>query len=338
MYSLKAFSRIMLLISGAALLIVLIVPMWRIELDAPQYPEGLMLLIYANKLGGSVDIINGLNHYIGMRTLHDKDFVEFAVLPWIIVFFSSIFILVSILNKRKWLNLLFVLFVCFGVLAMVDFWRWEYSYGHDLNPDAAIRIPGMAYQPPLIGFKQLLNFGAFSVPDTGGWIFIGAGAVLLSLVIYEQRRLKKFKLNSGTLNFFFFALLLISATSCNAGPESIKIGKDNCYFCKMTISDIRFGAELVTVKGKIYKFDDTQCLLSFLQSKILDKQEVKEIYLSNYSADHSLIPVKQAFLLTSEQFRSPMHGNIAAFSLEENSNQIAAQLNASKVNWDQLTK
>ena len=71
-----------------ALIVVLFVPMWRIELDAPQYPEGLMMQIYPNKLGGNVDIINGLNHYIGMKTLHDEDFIEFKILPSIIIFFS----------------------------------------------------------------------------------------------------------------------------------------------------------------------------------------------------------------------------------------------------------
>ena len=64
---------------------------------------------------------------------------------------------------------------------MYDFWRWEYNYGHNLNPDAAIIVPGMAYQPPLIGFKQLLNFGAYSMPDIGGWIFVSAGALVTFL-------------------------------------------------------------------------------------------------------------------------------------------------------------
>jgi copper chaperone NosL len=62
MNTLKISSRILLFICAVALVAVLFVPMWRIELNAPQYPEGLILMIYANKLGGSVDIINGLNH------------------------------------------------------------------------------------------------------------------------------------------------------------------------------------------------------------------------------------------------------------------------------------
>ena len=186
-------TRALLFICGLGLLVVLFTPMWRIELQAPQYPEGLSLLIYANKLAGNVDIINGLNHYIGMKTLHAGDFIEFKVLPGIIVFFAVLFIIAATIAKRKWMNIVCILFVTFGVVAMVDFWRWEYNYGHNLNPDAAIIVPGMAYQPPLIGFKQLLNFGAYSMPDIGGWIFVGVGAILLSLVIFEWKRKQQLK-------------------------------------------------------------------------------------------------------------------------------------------------
>ncbi len=61
----------------------LFVPLWRIELDPPQYPEGLVLQLHANKIAGEVDIINGLNHYIGMATLHTENFFEFTILPYI---------------------------------------------------------------------------------------------------------------------------------------------------------------------------------------------------------------------------------------------------------------
>ena len=112
-------------------------------MDAPQYPEGLVLKMYPNKLAGNVDIINGLNHYIGMKTLHTDDFVEFTVLPFIIIFFALSCVLVAVfLNKKKWLLTLFFLFLLFGVVAMADFWRWEYNYGHDLNDDAAIKSLG----------------------------------------------------------------------------------------------------------------------------------------------------------------------------------------------------
>src|SRR5665213_874078 len=181
--SLTGLPRVITFICGLALIVVLLVPLWQIQLNAPQYPEGLVLKMYPNKLAGNVDIINGLNHYIGMKTLHTSDFIEFTVLPYIIIFFAALCFLVGFIKKRKWLIVLFTLFVLFGIIAMVDFWRWEYNYGHDLNPDAAIQIPGMAYQPPLIGFKKLLNFGAYSIPDIGGWIFVSVGLLLLTAII-----------------------------------------------------------------------------------------------------------------------------------------------------------
>jgi len=183
--------RAILLLGGIALLAVIILPIWRIELIAPQYPEGLELLIYSYKLDGQVDIINGLNHYIGMKVLNANDFIEFTVLPYIIAVYAALFLIAGLVGSRKFLYVLFGLFLLFGVVAMVDFYMWLYDYGHNLDPAAAIKVPGMAYQPPLLGYKQLLNFLAFSIPDTGGWIFIGCGVVLAYLVVVEWRASKK---------------------------------------------------------------------------------------------------------------------------------------------------
>jgi copper chaperone NosL len=333
---LQNWVRLILILCGAGLIAVLFFPMWRIDLDAPQYPEGLRLLIYPDKLGGNVDIINGLNHYIGMKTMHTVDFIEFTLLPYIIGFFAAAFILAAVINRKKILNLLFFLFVGFGILAMYDFWKWEYNYGHNLNPDAAIIVPGMAYQPPLIGFKQLLNFGAYSMPDIGGWIFVGVGTLLLLCVVAEWRMAVKIKNKINTTA----ALLFLSVTilSCNAGPEPIKTGVDNCYFCKMTVSNIRFGAEIVTTKGKIYKFDDLHCVISFLQAKDLASVSIKEIYLTDFCGSHQLINVNKSYLIKIDNLRSPMGGNIAAFDNRDSLVKIQQHYNGSPVNWNELIK
>jgi copper chaperone NosL len=176
-----------LLICGVLLAISIAVPLWRIDLDAPQYPEGLGLLIYTYKLGGDVEIINGLNHYIGMQTLHAENFIEFTILPYIIGFYALLAIIAAIVAKKRGLYFWFAAFVLFGIVSMIDFWRWEYNYGHNLDPNAAIIVPGMAYQPPLIGFKQLLNFGAYSIPSIGGWLFIVTGLLALAAVVYEVK-------------------------------------------------------------------------------------------------------------------------------------------------------
>ncbi len=331
-------SRIMLVVCGLLILVVLITPIWRIELDAPQYPEGLSMTIHANKLAGNVEIINGLNHYIGMKTLHAEDFPEFVILPWIIGFFSALFIAAAIVNRRKFLYLTFTLFVLFGIVAMIDFWRWEYDYGHNLDPNAAIIVPGMSYQPPLIGFKQLLNFGAYSIPDTGGWIFIGVGIILLGLVIYEWRRLKKYKLNLGTPKVVVALFLLIFAAGCNSGPQPIAIGKDKCVYCKMPISDQRFGAEIISDKGKIFKFDDTHCVLGFLKEEKIKKEEAAEIYFSNFYAPHQLVPLEEVTFYQSPALKSPMNGNVAALNHADSVESILKNFYGNLISWEDMQK
>ena len=169
-----------LLVALAALMLAgaLFFPIWRIELSAPQYPEGLVLQIGAKGLTGDVDIVNGLNHYIGMKTMHSQDFIEFTLLPYIIGCLVLFGFIAAFINKKKLYYAYISLFMLFAIVAMVDFYVWEYNYGHNLDPTAPIQVPGMSYQPPLIGYKQLLNFGAYSIPDVGGWLFVVAGVLL----------------------------------------------------------------------------------------------------------------------------------------------------------------
>lgn len=188
----SGLSKVLLLIIAVFFAGSLLVPMWQIQLEAPQYPEGLVLRLHANKIGGDVEIINGLNHYIGMATLHTENFFEFTILPYIIGGFAIISILLIFIAKRKAVLSFLLLYVTFVILAAIDFYRWNYEYGHNLDPNAAIRVPGMAYQPPLIGYKQLLNFGAYSIPDIGGWMLTFAG-ILIFLVVLKEYKFNKNK-------------------------------------------------------------------------------------------------------------------------------------------------
>src|SRR5690606_30199879 len=121
-YKMSPLSQIVMAICAIILIGSIFLPIWRIELSAPQYPEGLELKIFSNKLGGQVDIVNGLNHYIGMRTLHEDDFEEFAVLPYILGGFVLLGLIVAAAKRRWLLFTWFALFVLFAILAMVDFY------------------------------------------------------------------------------------------------------------------------------------------------------------------------------------------------------------------------
>jgi copper chaperone NosL len=331
----KLISKICLLIGAALLLASLFQPIWRIELDAPQYPEGLALQIHVNDIKGDVDIINGLNHYIGMKTLHKEDFIEFTVLPYIIGFFAAMFVLVVLINKRFWLHALLIAFIAFGVIALADFWRWEYNYGHDLDPNAAIKVPGMAYQPPLIGFKQLLNFGAYSIPDIGGWMFIAAGLLLLFAVWWEWRQSKKMQPHRTLSKMVIPVLVCFQLSSCSTDPRPLRMGVDACHACKMTLTDARFGVELVSSKGKVYIFDDTGCAIRAMQQEPA-LQKNSALYIAAFDVPGKLVAVDHANLLKSVNIHGPMNGQIAAFTTAEARKQAQQTLSGDMLAWKDL--
>ncbi len=327
-------SKVLLLISGVSLIISIFVPIWRIELDAPQYPEGLKLLIYANHLGGNVDIINGLNHYIGMKTLHAEEFIEFTVLPYIIGFYALLCFVAALLGRKKFVYTLLGLFILFGIIAMADFWRWEYDYGHNLNPEAAIIVPGMAYQPPLIGFKQLLNFGAYSVPDIGGWLFILSGILMVLSTLKEMNVMKRFTKTKTALASL--SLLLIFMSCSSDAPVAIKLNKDNCDFCKMTIANGHMAAEIKTTKGRAYKFDDISCLFNYIKEH--NDLKVCAYYVNDFLGDNQLIDAEKAFFIQGDKIASPMGGHIAAFQHREVAIPYLKKYDAAETTWVSLLK
>ena len=337
---LNGIARAITFICGIGLIVVLFVPLWQIELEAPQYPEGLVLKMHPHKLAGNVDIINGLNHYIGMKTLHAENFIEFTVLPNIIGFFAAFCFLAALINRRKWLIALVSSFIVFGIISMIDFYRWNYNYGHDLDPNAPIQVPGMSYQPPIIGYKQLLNFGAYSIPDIGGWIFIGVGLLLVTALIITLKKKKNMKISSFAskaavpLSLF----LIFGLMSCNSGPQPIKLGQDACSFCKMSIADKRFGAEIITKKGKVFKFDDMHCVLGFMKSNTINNNDIKETWLVNFEEPHNFILAQNAFLLKSSELHSPMGGNVASFDNESKLKAAAQKVKGETVTWEALVK
>ena len=191
MKKLQPISRIVVVVSAVLLITAYFLPLWRILMWAPQYPEGLGMKIWINNITGDVKIISALNHYIGMRHIEVSMFPEFKYMVYIVAFVIAAGMLAALINRRYALIGYTLLIVACGIAALVDFYLWGYDYGHNLDPHAAIVVPGMAYQPPLIGTKQLLNFTAFSGPDAGGWIFMASGGLTIAALVYEIYQSRK---------------------------------------------------------------------------------------------------------------------------------------------------
>jgi copper chaperone NosL len=191
----KKITRILLIVLSLLLIAGYFLPIWEITLEAPQYPEGLGMQIWINKITGDLNTINGLNHYIGMKFIEPDSIKELKIMPYILALLIFFGLIVGFTGKKKLLTLFVIFFLILGIAGAVDFYIWEYDYGHNLNQEAAIKVPGMSYQPPLIGSKELLNFVANSWPDTGGWILIGCGIVSVLMLFYEIKYNKKLKVN-----------------------------------------------------------------------------------------------------------------------------------------------
>jgi copper chaperone NosL len=191
----KTQSRIIVIVASLILILAFFFPIWYIDLEAPQYPEGIGLEIWLNKVTGQnpndLNNINGLNHYIGMKEIVPDAIPELKIMPFIIIFLIVFGLISGISGKRSLVYIWIVLFFVIAAVGMYDFYMWEYDYGHDLNPNAAIKIPGMAYQPPLIGSKMLLNFNAISMPHIGSWILVAAVVFAVIALIVDKKSKKE---------------------------------------------------------------------------------------------------------------------------------------------------
>jgi len=187
----RRVSRIGMAVAAALLGVPFLKPLWHIGLIAPQYPEGLGLYIWINQITGQkpqdLDSINGLNHYIGMKEIIPESIPELRFMPYLVGGLLVLGLLTALAGKRPLLYAWTGLFVLLSLAGLADFWKWGYDYGHNLDPTAAIRVPGMAYQPPLIGAKQLLNFYATSWPAAGGWALILSLGIGVGLCVLERR-------------------------------------------------------------------------------------------------------------------------------------------------------
>ena len=190
-----ALSRWLILGAVALLATAFVLPLWRVSLGAPQYPEGLGMVIRINGVEGvkefDLQSINGLNHYIGMKTIEPDAIRELRWMPWILGGLIVGGLAVAGLGRRLPLYLWGAALVAILGVGLWDYWRWGYDYGHDLDTaHAIIKIPGMSYSPPLIGRKKLLNFTATSWPASGG-IALALSTGLVALAVFGSARAKR---------------------------------------------------------------------------------------------------------------------------------------------------
>lgn len=165
-------------------------PLWRITLEAPQYPTPLAMNIHINDFSDvhphDIKNINLMNHYVGMKYIPEA-IPEFKIFPIGIIVTSILGLLIAFKGNYKWFLGWFMLMVVLSAAGLYDFYLWEHDYGHNLDPKAIMKFTNpdgtvMGFQPPLFGSKDILNFKAHSYPRLGAF-FLGLG-IAASLFAY----------------------------------------------------------------------------------------------------------------------------------------------------------
>ena len=338
----RTISRIIIAIVALAIGLLLYKPIWRIDLMAPQYPEGLALQIFHDRFTGDVDKINGLNHYIGMATIHNEMFPEFAIMKYAFYLLMGWGLVAAAIGRRgvlfSWIMALFA----YLIWAMWDMYAWGYKYGHDLDPRAAIKVEGMAYQPPLFGHKKLLNFDAWSLPDTGGWVLFAVVTIACLVWFIEWRWPKmgsapaapKAAVPNGAIAATAVLILAFGFASCGSqGPPEIAFGKAECAFCRMNVMDAKFGSAIVTKPGRIYAFDSPECMVQHVADGRIAEEQVASWWVCDHAHPGTLLDATSAFYLHAPDMHSPMNGNAAAFGNAADRDAEAATHPGDKLDW-----
>ncbi|MCU0622560.1 MAG: nitrous oxide reductase accessory protein NosL [Gemmatimonadaceae bacterium] len=345
--ALPRWSRVVLAVAALALGAAYVLPLWTVTLQAPQYPEGLGMHIWINTVTGikpeDLGNINGLNHYIGMKTIEPDSIAELTFMPYALGVLIALGLTAAAIGRR-WALWGFAAVFLLGALAgIVDFWLWEYDYGHNLDlENAAIKIPGMAYQPPLIGSKQLLNFVATSWPAAGGAVAIAALLVVVGLVIADccapwptaARRAARAAAASTTLRTAVGLVAVLATAGCTPETPHQLDASVACTHCRMAVADPRFAAQVRTETGKMLGFDSIECMAQWLGAD--PGTVVQGIWVTDALHPERVLEAHRAVLLEGGAVRSPMGGRLVAVEAGPDADRWQRELGATRTAWAEV--
>lgn len=178
-------SSIIIACSAVLIGVSIIFPWWKLLLLAPQYPEGLNIIVFTNKLEGQLDVINNLNHYIGMKDFSAKTFPELSYLNYLIGGLAILTLIVALLRRKTLLYVLIGLFVIGGLVGFLDLYNALHTFGTQLDPHAPIKIK--PFVPPIVGENHFANFTTHSYLGKGAYLIIVA-FILTLIPLWKDRK------------------------------------------------------------------------------------------------------------------------------------------------------
>lgn len=138
-----------------------------------------------------------------------------------------------------------------------------------------------------------------------------------------------------TLKHYSIIALLLILYGCNVSPKTIDYGNDGCHYCKMTIVDKVHATEIVTKKGKVYKFDASECMIHFLK-EFEDTSKIELYLANNYTSPETFIDATKATFLISKKIPSPMGAFLSAFKNKTDAEKEQAKKGGTLYTWSEI--
>lgn len=186
-----------ILLGAAAVLLLasIFLPYWKMTLHAPQYPAGLSVEVYVNRMTGDVAEIDGLNHYIGMRPLGEAAQMERAI-SMVAVAALILLTLAAIFVHSPWALLLALPAILWPFIFIGDMYFWMRHFGLNLDPNAPLSSSIQPFVPPILGSGMVGQFETVATFQIGLWMaFLAVALILIGL--YYQRRAYRPLVESG---------------------------------------------------------------------------------------------------------------------------------------------
>ncbi len=184
----KRLPSVLMLVAAILLVASIAFPYWGLVLEAPQYPGGLQMRVFINYMTGDDDPrldevreIDGLNHYIGMKSLYGAAAFERSIaIPGVVFMVVSLGVVAFL--RRRWLWVLALTAVAFPFVFLGDLAYWMNNYGQNLDPYAPLSSAIAPFTPPIIGEGVIGQFRTIAYVDTGWYLAVGA-AVLVAIAL-----------------------------------------------------------------------------------------------------------------------------------------------------------
>jgi copper chaperone NosL len=360
MSNLRVRARLLLLAAALLLIPAWSTPLWSIRIVAPQYNDGLGMYIGVRDIVGhtehDIQNINILNHYIGMKPIVPAEVSPLEVMPYVLLFLMGSAAVVALIGRRWAIGAWLGCFTVIGLAGFYEFWSWNYDYGHNLSPDAPIKVPGMTYTPPLIGAKTLLTIRATSYPSWGtAFLLLSFLSGLAAFVTLGRRSLAGPVLatvrGAYQRSFGRAAVLLVAVlgvTACSTGeratagdPATVAAfapGQPPCDYCDGSIPELRFGGEIVAKDGSTYRFMSVECMAGFIAAGHVAEGDIRSMRVVDYSHGEKLIDARTAHYVRSELRESPSGLNLLAAETEKVAHNLHFFFHGTRMSWPDVVE